>query len=456
MAGPIQSTPGTRPLVAPRPGSNPHGDPTAGDTPGTAPLGKDENRTTSNGPGTQEIPDLRAEMGAVSVDDLLGALDGAAPRRTVADARRAADGVWFSPGEQESSFLHVERDAFDVNAPKVDPFGTPIPPDEGGDQLAREELAANHELEAAALHDLPADARRQYEAIARQVEKDPQAGLAFQILLLEGKLIQGPRAKDGDTLLKSLHELSTQPLAKGIDRTALVGDVLQEIATPSAIAQKHRGTCTATTMQIKMAMERPAEYARLIAGLALPAGKVQMANGQTLVREPGTGTGAKIQAPYQGKPVMINDLRSVSSQLWQPALMQYGYGPGHDYDNRTDTVSGAAAPGVSMVNRMATGLSGKEAAFVRSWREEGGQKVDNRDALLEALRQEVPKSPVPAGIVWGEKDHQGGHEVLVTRMEADRVYFNNPHGVEESMALAEFKERLRGGFINMADFSGAR
>lgn len=456
MAGPISSTPGARPVVAPRPGQlQETGRPA--DRPGKGPLGQDEVRTSGQGGPAAPMPDMRAEVGDVSWDDFLGAADAATGPKTAAEARRAAEEVWFANRPEESeSYLRAERDAFDVNSPRVDPFGTPIPPDEEGDRMALGQMEANRALEKAALQELPAGARQQYEDVARRLEQDPQAGLALQILLLEGKLTHGPRAEDGDDLLTSLHELATHPAAEGIDREALVGDVVQELATPSAIAQKNRGTCTATTLQIKLALERPAEYARLVAGLASPTGEVQMANGDTLRREPGTGTGAQLQAQYQGKPVMIHDLRSVSSQLWQPALMQYGYGPDHDYDNRTDTVSGGAAPGVSMVNRMASGLSGQEATFVRSWREEGGQQVDNRDAVLAALRREVAQRPVAAGIVWGEQDRPGGHEILVTRMDAERVYFDNPHGIEESMALAEFKDRLQGGFVTLADFSGAR
>lgn len=452
MAGPINSTPGTRPLS--RPGASPAPEATLPEpkASGARPLARDVNQAQGRPGGDNALPDLRSQVGNVSLDDFLAAGPG---KRTPLEARQAADAVWFAVGE-DTGFTRAERDADDVNEAMTDPFGTPLPRDMAGAQAAQDEIRANHELEEAALHKLSKSEQAQYQAIAKGMGDDPKARLALQILLLEGTLTKGPKAKDGDTLLKSLHELATKPVAKGVNRQELVADVVQEIATPSAIAQKNRGTCTATTLQIKMAMERPAEYARLVAGLASPEGKVTMANGMSLVREPGTGTGAKIQAQYQGKPVMIEDLRSVSSQLWQPALMQYGYGPKNDYDNKTDTVSGGAAPGVGMVSRMMDGLSGKGSAFVRSWREEGGEKVDNRMAMLESLRQAVADRPVAVGLVWGEKGNQGGHEVLVTRMDDERVYFNNPHGKEESMALGEFHERLQGGFIHTADFSGAR
>lgn len=456
MAGPINTSPGTRPLGPSRPNVAPPGEvsPPAQEK-GDPTLGRDANLAEGRGkPSEAVIPDLRTVVGNVSLDDVLEALEAVPAKRTTADVRKEADALWFMGSGSNNSYTRSERDALDVNEALTDPFGTPIPRDELGAQEALRQIRDNRELEQAALEELPDSARQQYQDLAQGVEHDPKAQLALQVLLVEGKLSNGPKAKDGDSLLTSLHELATNPVAKGIDRKELLGDVLQEIATPSAIAQKNRGTCTATTLQIKMAMERPSEYARLVGGLASPEGKVPLANGDTLTREAGTGTGQKIQVQYKGKPTMVNDMRSVSSQLWQPALMQYGYGPKYDYDNKTDKVSGGAAPNAAFVSRMATGLAGEESASVRSWREEGGKKVDNRDAMLDALRQELAHRPVAAGLLWGEGGNQGGHEILVTRMDADRVYFNNPHGLEESMALDEFKDRLQGGFIHTANFSG--
>jgi len=53
------------------------------------------------------------------------------------------------------------------------------------------------------------------------------------------------------------------------------------------------GTCAPTTLAIDLAMRNPAEYARIALGLASPEGRVTLAGGLEIQREPGTATEEK-------------------------------------------------------------------------------------------------------------------------------------------------------------------
>lgn len=70
-------------------------------------------------------------------------------------------------------------------------------------------------------------------------------------LLRSGKLL----AKDlkGGTLLDTLSQLSTQELAKGLDRTTVIGELLERLVQPEKISQRDRGTCTTTSLEYMLA-----------------------------------------------------------------------------------------------------------------------------------------------------------------------------------------------------------
>ena len=94
--------------------------------------------------------------------------------------------------------------------------------------------------EATALDKLNAKQRAEYEAVKKVCEKanDPVAQLSLQKLLMEGSLPGEKDLKGGGNVLDNLSKLATSTtLAKGIDRSQLLTDVVQELATPSAISQ---------------------------------------------------------------------------------------------------------------------------------------------------------------------------------------------------------------------------
>lgn len=356
--------------------------------------------------------------------------------RRMADARKEAEDLWFKPvANPDRGFRTIESDARDVN----EPFSSKTAP------AAAAQVEKNKDLENGCLSTLTADQRAQYERVAAQTKDDPHARLALQLLLLEGKLPGTKPDKEGQNLLGTLDKLSTQPMHADIDRAALVSDLVQEIALPSAINQHDKATCTVTTMQILMAQEHPAEYARIVGGLASPTGKVKLANGDEIARETGTHTDD-------------GTARSISSRLWQPSLMEYGNGS-LDYDNANGKHSdGHSGLYRHEVDRVADGLSGRDVNTLYV-RESGNLVTDGwhslfgddnaipRAEIVKRIKQSTAAgNPVPVAMAWGDRDENGrthgGHEILVTRIEGERVYYKNPWGTEESMTLKEFQDRL--------------
>lgn len=350
--------------------------------------------------------------------------------RTPEEARQAADALWFDHPTGAGGYYQTERDAVDVNAmPSVISLpGANVEP--SLDARAAKQVRKNQALEQQALESLPPQDRERYADIKEQLKGNPQAQLALQLLLVEKKLPGSPN-EAGKNLLQTLAKLAAPKteLAKGIDRQDLIGQLVRELATPSAINQHGKGTCTVTSMQIMMATEHPAEYARIVAGLASPEGTVKLADGSTLVREPGTE-----KNDYSG--------RSIPSRLWQPALMEYANGATVDYDNLKDQHSDTGRSGLSedRIDKAMDALLGKNVAT-----------LNVQDEGLAAVMQEIGRSSeaghgVPVAMQWGEAGPDGSyaksHEILVTKIEDGRVYFTNPQGHEDSMTLSEFEKRL--------------
>jgi hypothetical protein len=375
--------------------------------PGDAKAIKDEKAVATKGTGR-----LRA----------LAVAEGPKANKNASEARKNADAVWFSPvrdgAAAEGSGRKIERDAALVNEST-----------KAANRKANAQIKANDALETAELGELKPAQRRQYKALAEAVKGDPQARLALQLLLIEGKLPGSKKSKDGKDLLGELAELESQKVVDGVSATELLGDMIQEIAVPSAIAQRSKGTCTVTSVQIIAADKDAAEYVRIVRGLASPKGEVRLRNGDKIKREPDTakddGTG-----------------RSISSRLWQPAMMEYGNGT-DNYDNKTDkhTKSGRIGLNPMEVDRVLDAFSGGGAAYVEGIKDKDAKK--HVDAMARAIKD---GKEVLAGLEWGVADANGKidnrHKVNVTKVTHDRVYYRNPWGIEESMSRADFEKRL--------------
>ena len=305
-------------------------------------------------------------------------------------------------------------------------------------------------------------------------------------------------------VLDNLIKLKTaSPLCEDLkdDRLSLIRSVLQDIAFPEKINQHGKGTCSATSVQILLATDNPAQYINLVSELASPEGKAK----STLI----------------GAERMPNSLtddcsgRSITGRLLQPAFMEYGRTHSMTlinavYDNKNDVffnmdntinipssnphilkhLESAVGPSVFaelttpsgikstpvigtafktlselkthtqiIVDTIRPPLSKKEkeniidAVIKHSQFIETGLSDTSQEKVLQGLGYSTSHffsahmtpaltatGPVPASLRWAD----GGHAVLLTKIEGKNAYFMNPWGELHSMPLAEFQSRLTG------------
>ena len=332
--------------------------------------------------------------------------------------------------------------------------------DAGRVRDAKAAISANAALEQQALAKLSPEDRAKYNRVAAQLASKPEARLVLQNWLTQntlGKggtvpascrqliaesrppLVGGPKAAGGGDLLTQLDRLAGQPVAPGVDQAQLLSEVVRETANPACINQMGKGTCVATSVSIKLNLANPAEYVRLISGLASPQGSVKLANGDTIRREGDW-----------------NDTtgRSQSVRLLQPALMDYGNQG--EYNNTKDksTWWGLGSSGGTASwgrDKMLEGLFDKtfDTVEVLPW---------ERDVIFDRVAKQANSgSPVSVAVKWQD----GGHAILVTGVRDGRVYFTNPWGQKESVSVADFKRHLSSAAFDKTggvfdDLNGAR
>jgi hypothetical protein len=238
--------------------------------------------------------------------------------------------------------------------------------------------------------------------------------LALTERQVDGKTALLDTDTTGKTLLDNLHQIATQPMPQsfadaGVTRESLLSSITQEASAPGQINQHNRGTCTVTSMQYMLNSNNPAEYVRLMAGLTSESGQVQLANGKTLSRDADSIAMDSATA------------RSSSERLFQSAMMQYARGGKEgDYSNVADMDEGLNA------SEQERAL---EALFSKGYDNYDGTWYNftpgNKD-VLNKLKERSPEDTY-VRMHWGE-DKEGGHAVVVDRVENGRVYFRNPHG----------------------------
>ncbi|HEY4223450.1 MAG TPA: hypothetical protein VGO62_18960, partial [Myxococcota bacterium] len=304
---------------------------------------------------------------------------------------------------------------------------------------------------------------------------------------------------NGNAMVESLHALATQPLAPALEsqRRALLSSTMEEIQDPArTINQDNRGTCAATTVQYQLARTAPAEYARLVAGIASPAGTVQLASGEAMTRV------ADAAQPD-------DSTRSPSERLLQSSFMDFANGT---LSYRNDAGSGTTGPATETTNgrdasfdedgnrtaglalgetrRLLSAVTGaqyqtdtayaadrleRDASPLRRVATELYDLVPNLSGAPDlrepwtalALRQaQDPSAQTSVALSWGSS----GHEVTVERIDDGRVYFRNPWGAQPeiaagtalndpprrmedptrgiaSMTIDDFRARLRGAVV---------
>ncbi len=266
----------------------------------------------------------------------------------------------------------------------------------------------------------------------------------------------------GGTMLTHLATLATAPLGRGINRDELLRSTMSEVRTPSTIEQQRQGTCAGTSVTLRLVGKSPAEYVRLIAGVASEAGSTPLANGTTLRRIDESITDMKTG-------------RSISERLLQDAFMDVANG---SLRYTIATNNGLTSPetsrlesavfnqphrsvtnvGRNVVPRDANVVEQAWSGLRNAWDFVTFQHNSNRP--MELLR-ERSGTPTTIAMRWGTAA-DSNHAVLFTRIENGRVYFQNPHGnarrtvgesltspprrVEQgnvqSMTVAEFERRL--------------
>jgi hypothetical protein len=335
--------------------------------------------------------------------------------------------------------------------------------DAAADLNAVKQVHANEKLEHDALAALPAAQQAQYRALAHDVEHNPQAHLALQMLLVEGKLTGGAKtlvpAGHEQTLLDSLSKVHSEPLANGVNRAELLGGLLRECAQPATIQQKDVNTCTVTSVQIMMARQNPAEYVRIVGGLA-----AQNVDKHGHPNPNGTPAPVQLAGPNQTvtRPFLAesddHSGRSISSQLWQSSMMDLGAkqtNPNAQYDAVSHVFIGADgnnlkdAAGNDVDTLNANQLQGVENAVTgKTW----GQA--DRGFMANQIETEVQASvghgtPIHVTMGVGPYNHHGTQstqDMTVTAFANGQYTLKDAAGNTQTMSAADFNARVKASF----------
>lgn len=192
-----------------------------------------------------------------------------------------------------------------------------------------------------------ADAKAVVDGLAPKLSEDGQK--ALQTLSEQGKLTEVDHK--GESLTDALKGLQDE----GVDPKVL-DTVAQQLADPETqVMQVRDATCGVATPQRALAMQNPAEYARMAASL-LTKGEATLPNGQ-VVKVSASNQQAIDKADLQGSERL--------NALFQSAVMDYANGDAH-YDFEKDqstlhtaqmdsTTSGLEAEQVKKVNEVLLG-----------------------------------------------------------------------------------------------------
>lgn len=298
-------------------------------------------------------------------------------------------------------------------------------------------LAQNAELEALALARLSPEDQARYQALRTSLASDARAQLALQTMLIDGRLpgelasgttVDGTNELGPLTLLQQLEYLSTAPTAPGLFGAAsLLSVVVKEVAFPEMINQGGRGTCTVTATLIGLAMENPAEYVRLVTGLASPTGTVLMANGDLLEREADTVGDDGVS-------------RAITQRLLAPALMEYG-DTAADYDNSDPDAGGLWHDAHARVAEALFDRPFDHFQGITTW---FGAGYSNANMAIEAFQAgEWPVQLIVEFPGWDQT-----HVVLITGVEEvdgqTFVTYANPWGQLERVSYEELSAQALG------------
>ncbi|MBM3273613.1 MAG: hypothetical protein FJZ00_00565, partial [Candidatus Sericytochromatia bacterium] len=166
-------------------------------------------------------------------------------------------------------------------------------------------------------------------------------------------------------------------------------------------------TCGAAVTEALLARRNPAEYLRLLAGLASPEGRVQLSNGQTLTRQAGWEAAA---------------IPGEASRLLQTSFMALGAG---SYDARTDRRGdGQRGLYAAEVAKLQAAITG-DGAFA---------SAGSDDATIDRLAAQA-NGGMPVTVLLRGK--AGSHYVAVTGVKGDKVTYVDPRDGKARTATLE-------------------
>lgn len=256
-------------------------------------------------------------------------------------------------------------------------------------------------------------AKGQHSELTLEAQREAfgfEANPHYQTLKAAGKVTPDVMAE--------LSRLSIRPLADGIDRRALIDQVLQDLANPADINQGSRQTCAATVIQTALALDDPAAYLKLVGGLASPEGKATLANGDTVSRDPNRGR---------------NGGKSLTGDLIQPAFMQYATGGA--YDSITDTRKTANGNQQGLYadeqDKLSIAVTGKQTEAV----------FGNSPALMQAVAAATANGQPVSAIL--NRGNGKSHAVLVESIKDGKVTILDPLAGRKTLGLAEFQSQLQ-------------
>jgi hypothetical protein len=336
--------------------------------------------------------------------------------RMIRPTRRANDARETSPGGTSS----------------LDPGGLParaLPVAGGGADAGVVQGAptvADREAQIAAIRQaVPSVARNSFDAIVGMLDQKD--------------------LKTGQTLLDHLARFATQGVDAGASQAGLstgevLGDLVLELAHPGLINQSNRGTCAAATAQYYMAINHPAEYARLVTDL-MTTGQSTTAGGVTYRRD-------------DGSMRRDSSSRNAVDRVMQSTLMdQSSQG---DYNNATDSrANGSGGMSAEDMTGLLRDLTGGADGDMRT-------VSGNGAAVIQRIAASTARGiEVPVGLDWSQGGMHAKHALLVTGIENGYVTLRNPWGSGERgtlhngparqvisdsgdirMTLAEFQRRL--------------
>lgn len=300
----------------------------------------------------------------------------------------------------------------------------------------RKSVQANLAKETSALSKLTETQQKQYQSIANALPTDdPDARQSLQNLLLSGRLPGGKDFKGSGDLMGNLSKMVDSPMQSDIakDRGTLLGDMIQELDDPTCLAQKGKATCGATTTQILLAKENPAEYVRLMAGLASPNGSVELSNGSSIKREPGTETDD-------------GSNRTIGTRLMAPAFMEYA-SKALGYDNAKDGNGVGDVRIAGLTNGMEDTLL--EAVLKRDYKTVVVGPMNKASSVTSEIAKKASENnPVPISMTYeGNELFSSGHFLQVTSIKDGQVTMINPWGRVEQMSVDQFQDHLMSAFF---------